>query len=556
MKWRGSLVALVAVSLLALGGTAVAGASGANTGKSSGSSSVTISNESGTTWTCSFNPFNPTVNFLSSGTVYEELTFVNTLKNGATTPWLASSYAWSNGNKSLTFTIRSGVKWSDGTPFTAKDVMFSFNLIKRFKGLDLNADWSVLSSVAQKGSNQVVFNFKTSAVPYFYYIADETPIVPEHIWSSIKNPITYADSTPVGTGPYKMNKCTPANITYTKNTNYWQKGLPKIDTVYYPSFTSNDPANQDLANGTAQWGSQFIPSIRSYYLSKNPNFHIWFPPVLNVGVIINLTNPLLSNVAVRQAMAFAIDRTKVSQIGEYGYEPAANQTGIVTPTFSSFFDSSLANQYNYSYDPAKAISILKKAGFKMVGGVFQKNGKKLSFSIINIGGYSDWVAAVGEVIEPELKAVGIQISPDNLTTPTYDAQLYQGHYDLAYGAQPVGGPAPYYELRDWLYSKNTAPIGTSASSNFERYSSPATDALINAYGATTSSATQHSITDQLEKVMLSDVPFIPTTEEVDWYQYDSANIGGWATPANPYAQPAAYNYPDIGVMLLHLFPKK
>jgi peptide/nickel transport system substrate-binding protein len=52
------------------------------------------------------------------------------------------------------------------------------------------------------------------------------------------------------------------------------------------------------------------------------------------------------------------------------------------------------------------------------------------------------------------------------------------------------------------------------------------------------------------------VPFIPTTEEVDWYQYDSANIGGWATPANPYAQPAAYNYPDIGVMLLHLFPKK
>ena len=63
-------------------------------------------------------------------------------------------------------------------------------------------------------------------------------------------------------------------------------------------------------------------------------------------------------------MAYAIDRPRSSQIGEYGYEPPANQTGIVTPTFSSWYDTSAGGQYNYSYNPAKAEQILKAAGFK------------------------------------------------------------------------------------------------------------------------------------------------------------------------------------------------
>ena len=59
---------------------------------------------------------------------------------------------------------------------------------------------------------------------------------------------------------------------------------------------------------------------------------------------------------------------------------------------------------------------------------------------------------------------------------------------------------------------------------------------------------------KLEKVMLSDVPVIPVTEAVDWYQYNTGSFTGWPTPSNPYAQPAAYNYPDWGQVLLHLRP--
>ncbi len=539
------LVLLLAVAL-------TAAACGGHKSSSGSKSAVTISNEQGTTWTCGFNPFNSNVNFLSFGPVYEELAFVNGLKSGQATNWLASSYAWSNGNRTLSFTIRPGVKWTDGKPLTAADVLFTFNLLKAHPALDLNASWSVLKSVTQNG-NKVVFNFKGAAVPYFYYVASQTPIVPQHVWSTIKDPVTYKDDHPVGSGAFTMSSCSPQVIKYQKNPSYWQSGKPMIETVYYPAFTSNDPANQQLASGKAQWGSQFIPNINKYYLKNNPDNHYWFPPLVNVSIFFNLKDPILSNLAVRQAMAYAIDRAKVSEIGEYGYEPPSNQTGVVTPTFNDWLDQGLAKKV--SYNPAKAESILQQAGFKKSGGIYHTpDGKPLSFRILNIGGYSDWVASV-QVIQDQLKAVGIKITPENLSSTTYDNDVYNGKFQLAYDGNESGGPTPYYELRQLLYSKNSAPIGQPAASNWERYSNPQVDALINQYAATADLAKQKSIVKQLEAVMVNEIPVIPVTEGVDWYQYNTKDLDGWVLKNNPFARPAAYENPDWGVMLLHLKPK-
>jgi peptide/nickel transport system substrate-binding protein len=549
---------LVAAGVLA---AACGTSSSSSSGTSAGPSGVlTIDNESGGTWTCDFNPFNLTYVSYSLGPVYEPLVFVNTLQSGQTSPWLATTWVWGNGNKEITFTIRNGVKFSNGDPLTAADVVFTFSMLKKYKTLDLNSVWSVLSNVTQNGSDQVVMTFNTAAVPYFYYIADQIGIVDQKVWSKISNPVNYPDKNPVGTGAFTVSSstCTPQNIKYLANKHYWQPGEPKVGTVNYPAFLTNDTANTYLANGQAQWGSQFIPSIQRFYVSRSPNYHYWFPPVANVSVFLNLTNPILKNLAVRQAIAYGIDRAKASAIGEYGYEPPANQTGIVTPTFSSWMDSSQAAAYgsNYAYDPAKAISILEHAGFRRgSNGIFQTpSGQQLSFNIVNNGGFSDWVAAV-QTIQQSLRAVGIQITPENLAATTYDSDIFTGKFDLGYYAE-TGGPSPYYELRQWLYSPNSAPVGTPAGSNFERYSSPATDALINQYATTTSTATQHSIVSQLQKVMLADVPVIPITEQVDWFQYDTGSFTGWPTPANPYAQPAAYNYPDWGQLMLRLAPKK
>jgi peptide/nickel transport system substrate-binding protein len=159
--------AVLTVGLLA-GTLAACGSSASSSGapsSASGGTVLTIDNENGALWTCDFSPFNPSDNFLSVGFVYEPLVYVNPLQNAKTTPMLATSWQWGAGNKSLTFTIRQGVKWNNGTPMTAADVVYTFDLIKKYPALDLTGVWSVLSSVKQVGSDQVTFNFSSVAVP-------------------------------------------------------------------------------------------------------------------------------------------------------------------------------------------------------------------------------------------------------------------------------------------------------------------------------------------------------------------------------------------------------
>src|SRR5580698_1348129 len=140
MKWGRRLTLFGAVIALGVGASTTAFSSPSS--KSSTGSSISISDEYGEAWNCEFNPYSGAEQFGSFGPIYEELVYMDSLKDGATTPWLATAWAWSNNNKTLTFTIRNGVKWSDGKPFSAKDVLFTFDLLKKYPALDLNSDWS------------------------------------------------------------------------------------------------------------------------------------------------------------------------------------------------------------------------------------------------------------------------------------------------------------------------------------------------------------------------------------------------------------------------------
>jgi len=382
-------------------------------------------------------------------------------------------------------------------------------------------------------------------------ITDQVGIVPQHIWTTAAvaaHPDTWADANPVGTGPFKVSPCGPNNIQYVANPNYWQAGKPYIQKIVYPGYLDNGPGNRDLAGGKGQWGSQFIPNIKQFYLSKSPDNHTWSPPVTNVEIFPNLdpSHPQTSKLAVRQAISMAIDRNKVSQIGEDGQQPPANQTGIILPTFNMYYDASAVAAAGYDKPNVdKAKSLMASAGYSP--------SNPLKLTIITITGYTDWDASLA-VIKQNLASIGIDLTVQDLAQQTFNSRLYTGDFDLAYYGEPTSGPSPYYELRQILYSKNTAPIGKSASTNYERYINPAVDALFDQYPSA-DSATQVSLIKQIGQAMLNDVPIIPTTESVDWFQYNTKDIAGWPTPADPYAQPAAFNFPDAGQVLLHLYSK-
>jgi peptide/nickel transport system substrate-binding protein len=483
--------------------------------------------------------------------------FVNELQNGKASPWLASSYMWGEGNKSLTFSLRPGIAWADGQRFSANDVVFTFNIMKKFPSLDLNAVWSVLSSVTSNAPDQVTFTFKTAAVPFFYYIADQVGIVPKHIWEKVADPTTFRDAAPVGTGAFTVAHCTQQDVSYTRNENYWQPGLPRISRIEFPAYTANAPANLLLSTGGSQWGGDFIPNVQREYLSKSPYNHYWGPAISNTTIFINRNAGALKDLAVRQAMSIGIDRARVALIGEAGLEPPANQSGIVVPAFDTWLDKAQLNKYDYSYNPKRATDLLEKAGYKRgADGIFESpDGKPLSFGIINVAGWNDWVASL-HVIAQQLLAIGIRLNVENLASNDYNTRLSNGDFDLAY-AYETGGPTPYYEFRQWLYSGNSAPFGQPASANYERYSDKATDVLLDRYASTTDFNEQLAIISKLQNVLLQDVPLIPVTEQSQMSEYSTQQFGGFPTAADPYAVATpVFEIPDWGYVALHLYEKK
>src|SRR5215472_16925748 len=186
LRWTALTAALAAAGLLA---AACSSSSSSSPSSSSGSNSsasastLTISDESGGTWACDFNPFLSSDTWFGFGPVYEPLMFVNNLAPTPLAPanikpWLATSYKWNPTYTQLTFTIRPGVKWSDGTPMTAADVAYTFNMLKAHHSMDLESVWSnvggPVTAVTASG-NQVVMTLNKPSPLYFYNIADQVP---------------------------------------------------------------------------------------------------------------------------------------------------------------------------------------------------------------------------------------------------------------------------------------------------------------------------------------------------------------------------------------------
>ncbi len=206
--WLGGTAAAAAMITLA----ACSSGGGAGSGGVAGHGSnitLTVAGEA-VGMTRVFNPYLPT-NALglagnsvasgnASGFINEPLVQVDYVRSNYVIPWLAQSWAWSNGNKTLTWHLRQGVKWSDGKPFSSADVLFSYELMKKYPAL--NGNGIQFQSVSAPNASTVVLNFAAPEELNFDPIGSLI-IVPQHIWSKVKNPTTFADADPVGTGPVR-----------------------------------------------------------------------------------------------------------------------------------------------------------------------------------------------------------------------------------------------------------------------------------------------------------------------------------------------------------------
>jgi peptide/nickel transport system substrate-binding protein len=499
-----------------------------------------------TTMVRDFNLFDPAgrMDFTDFG-IYEPLMIVNIppATNGKTYPWLATSYAWSNGNKTLTFTIRSNVKWSDGQPLTAQDVAFTFNYGKQNPVADQQGLWAKpaqLASVTASG-NTVSFNLTHVNTTIFRKIANLYLIIPQHIWSKVSNPSTFTNPNPVGSGPFtQVTNFTPQGFTLAKNPNYWQPMA--FDGIHVPSFTDNNAALIANAKGELDQTGNFIPNCEKAYAGKDPaHFVCDYATVAPVGLWMNDLQYPYSLPAFRKAVSNAINRQQVYTIGEYGYEPPSDALGVAGP-WPSWMDPSLKAQATAlaAYDPAKARSALQAAGFTYKSNIlYDPKGKQVTLTLSVINGWSDWDISM-QIIQRNLQAIGIQARLNLMQQPQWFDETGKGTLGGGNGQLhwTNSGTTPYEYFYGFLSQASYAPIGTDTTltgqGNYERYVSSQATSLLQQFSATTDAATQHKLMNQVEAIMLRDLPMIPLVYSADWSTYSTLHFTGWPTNANRY----------------------
>ena len=501
-----------------------------------------------------FNPFSGNVITGTPGLIYETLLYFNRADDTVHS-WLASSYTFSSDATQLTFHLRNDVKWSDGQPFTSADVKFTIDLLAKYSDLDLQGIDSYIKSVTTPDQYTVQVTLNQSWSPILWYLGGQTYMISQHEWSTVKgDPGQYADPNPIGTGPYTVGSFTPQLLVLNKNKNFWQPGKPVVDQVRFPAFSSNSSSELVLNTNGIDWNSQYTPDIQKTYVNRDPaHHHYWFSPSDVVFLYLNLTKAPFNLLPVRQAISDAINRDRIARVAESGYEPVTSPAGLVLPASQAYLDPQYAN-LKFTQNASQADSLLQAAGFTKGSSGFyaDKSGKKLSLNINVPEGYSDWITSC-QFMADDLKAVGIDANVNTLSYNTYYNDMQMGTFDTSiWGTNP--GPSPYYIFDTLLASTDSAKVGQSAGSNFERWIDPTTDKLLNQYAGSNDPAVQKQAIYGLEGIMINQLPSIPLVNEPYWYEYNTEYWTGWPSASNQYAEPSPYAYPDNEVVLLHLQP--
>lgn len=504
-------------------------------------------------YTQNYNPYSPGVISGTQGLIYETLLYVNRL-DGTVKPWLASSYELASDAQSITFHLRQGVTWSDGQPFTSDDVVFTLNLILKNPSIDLTGIGAAVKDVSAPDASTVVVTLNKPFNPIVWILGGQVFILSKHTWSGVKgDPSQFADPNPVGTGPYIVKSFTPQLVDLVKNPKFWQPGKPQVDEVKIPAYSSNDSAQLALQKGDIDWTNLFVPNLdRTYVALDKEHYHYWFPSSDDVMLYLNLTKAPFNDLQVRKAISLALNRDNISKLGEAGYEPPANPTGLVGESIQSYIDPHFS-ALQFTQDIAQADQTLESDGWtKGAGGYYTKNGKQLAFSIIVVSGYTDYVADC-QVMVKDLQAAGINATVNAMSNDAFTSALQNGQYDAGIlWTNP--GPTPYYIYDGLLRSTNSAPVGQSAPSNYERWIDPPTDKLLDQYASSTDPQVQRQALNGLQHIMVEQLPSIPLTAEPYWYEYSTAKFVGWPDAQHPYAAPGTAEYPDIEIVLLNLQP--
>ncbi len=413
---------------------------------------------------------------------------------GAMQPDLAESWKVSADQLTWTFTMRKGVKFSDGTELTADDVAYSY---KRIIDGKLSPSWrfSAVSSVSAPDKNTVVIKVKTATPNLLTLIGGYKGL-------AIVEKANVTDGKigrdPIGSGPFMVSEWASGDhITLKPNPDYWGT-KPLLAGVTYRFIADGNTAITALKNGEIQW-TDTIPPQQVKALQSNDSIKLAVAPSNDYYYLtLNQKNKPWDNAAARQAIAYAIDRDAIIQATTYG---TASPNQLAIPKQSTWY-----TEYNkYSKDQAKAKELFATAGY---------TGGTLNF--LATSDYPETVTAA-QIIASDLQPYGITVKITTVDFATFLSDQGAGKWDM-YMMSWIGNldPAEYY------FSQQR----TDGSLNFQHYSNPAVDKLLDAGAIETDTAKRKDDYAQAATQIADDASYI--------YLYNPAVIQAWSPKLSGY----------------------
>lgn len=550
MKLTKTLIAASAVAVL--GVSALAGCSAGGTGDDAGSASLTIAKPDGAITTESNNPFvgdSAASKYGYAKVVFETLALVNQTGDRGVTPWLAESLEWNDDYTQLTVVPRADVTWSDGEPFTADDIVFSFETASipaldtaglKYEGAEVDGDTVVLSFGDSKYVNQARVL--------------HVPIVPKHIWEKFEDPATdpVTGDDLVGTGPYAMANWSTESVTLDARDDYWGGDLA-VPELHYVSYGDNTALTTALANGDADWAQAFIPQIEEQFLSADPehNKFLASPTTGSATLFMNLQQKPFDDPAFRQALAWVIDRDAYVDIAREGASEAVwSVTGL-----SSILEDEIQPEFqgvDYKVDAEKARDLLETAGYTWKDdALIDPDGTPVSFTLSVPSGWSDWNTAQELIAEDVKDSIGAEVKIDMPDWGGWADPRDNGTFSAIIHWLEDSGTA-YGLYTSTMDPRWISPEG-KAGFNFGRFDDPEATAALNTYANASSDEERTTAIDTLQTIFSEQVPAIPLGAHPLLGEFNTRNYVGWPSETDTYAS-ADPTQPNIVQILTKLKP--
>ena len=340
---------------------------------------------------------------------------------------LASSWQFNKEENSYLFTLREGVSWHDGQPFSARDVAFTFEYIKKhpYKWVD----GSVVKRVEVINDQTVKLVLSKKYAPFLHCIAATMPILPEHIMRNIDSPVTFRESVAlIGTGPYKVVDYNKQQGTYLYQANSdYRMGRPIFDRIRFIKMRQEMYATA-LQRGRINAGqvpAEIADSLKQKGFTVLAGPHDWV-----AKMTINHKKGVLANRQFRHALAAAIDRQALVDICQRGFALAGGN-GLL-PSDNRWFSKVTDND---PYDLNRASRIIEGLGYVKKDRFYEKDGKLLQFELLMSGSGQRTQGHPGEreaeLIRDQLALAGIKITLRSLDPKTLDAMIKNWKFDLA-----------------------------------------------------------------------------------------------------------------------------